>query len=99
MREDGLENPIGDANTWQNVFTIPTYWRMWDIAAGDGIFVSVGRIDSQQGGALCASSGGDSWVSRTLGNRDLWGIAYGNGTFVAVGDNATIYQSAPGWKP
>jgi hypothetical protein len=87
------------AITWQNKFTIPTYWRMWDLAAGDGVFVGVGRIDSQQGGVLCASYGGDSWVSRTLGNSDLWGIAYGNGTFVAVGDNATIYQSAPGWKP
>ena len=89
------------AITWQNRFTIPTYWRMWDLAAGDGIFVSVGRIDSlsQQGGVLCASYGGDLWVTRTLGNNYLWGIAYGRGTFVAVGDNATIYQSAPGWKP
>lgn len=85
---------------WQNRFQIPTYWMMSDLAAGDGVFVGVGRIDSpQQGGVLCASHGGDSWVSRTLGNSDLWGIAYGNGTFVAVGDNATIYQSAPGWKP
>jgi len=89
------------ASTWQNRFTIPTYWMMWDLAAGDGVFVGVGRIDSlsQQGGVLCASYGGDVWVSRTLGNSFLWGIAYGNGTFVAVGDNATIYQSAPGWKP
>jgi len=86
------------AINWQNRFTIPTYWRMSDLAAGDGIFVAVGRIDSQ-GGVLCASHGGDSWVSRTLGISDLWGIAYGNGTFVAVGDNATIYQSAPGWNP
>jgi hypothetical protein len=87
--------------TWQNRFQIPTYWMMSDLAAGDGVFVGVGRIDSlsQTGGVLCASHGGDSWVSRTLGNSDLWGIAYGNGTFVAVGDNATIYQSAPGWKP
>jgi hypothetical protein len=89
------------AITWQNRFTIPTYWWMWDLAAGDGIFVGVGRVDSlsQQGGVLCASYGGDLWVTRTLGSNYLWGIAYGKGTFVAVGDNATIYQSAQGWKP
>ena len=87
------------AITWQYRFTIPTYWMMSDLAAGDGVFVGVGRIDSLSGGVLCASYGGDSWVTRTLGNNDLWGIAYGNGTFVVVGENATIYQSAPGWKP
>jgi hypothetical protein len=88
------------AITWQNRFTIPTSWWMSDLAAGDGIFVGVGRVDSlSQQGALCASYGGDVWVTRTLGNHFLWGIAYGKGTFVAVGDNATIYQSAPGWKP
>ena len=90
------------AITWQNRFTIPTYWMMMDLAAGDGIYVGVGRSDTlAQGvqGVLCASYGGDLWVSRTLGNNYLWGIAYGNGTFVAVGDNAEIYQSAPGWKP
>lgn len=88
------------AITWQNSFTIPTYWWMYDLAAADGIYVSVGRVDSlEQKGALCASYGGDVWVTRTLGNNFLWGIAYGKGTFVAVGDNAAIYQSAPGWKP
>ncbi len=89
------------ATTWQSAFTIPIYWYMWDLAAGDGVYVGVGRNEypAQEGGALCASYGGDAWVSRTLGNSYLWGIAYGNGTFVAVGDNATIYQSPPGWKP
>lgn len=87
------------AISWQNRFTIPTNWMMWDIAAGDGIYVGVGRLDSTGQGVLCASYGGYLWRSRTLGNSALWGIAYGNGTFVAVGDNAAIYQSAPGWKP
>jgi hypothetical protein len=87
------------AATWQSRFTAPG--MMADVAAGGGVYVGVGRDDTLAGmfGVLCASSGGDSWMSRRLGTSALWGIAYGNGTFVAVGDNATIYQSAVGWRP
>ena len=72
---------------------------MSDLAAGDGIYVCVGRgdsLDSPEQGVLCASYRMDFWASHTLGNNGLRGIAYGKEMLVAVGDNAAIFQSALG---
>lgn len=88
-------SPIYNAGltTWRSTSAVAN--NRWEsVAYGDGIFVAVSRVESEELSAVKSmySTDGIAWLSGNLSNVSTsnWsGVTYGKGLFVAVGDNYT----------
>ena len=67
------------------------------VVYGDGKFVALGTIGTQQTVILTATDGvGWQLAAPTTITTPLYGLTYANGQFVAVGDNGTVVTSETG---
>ena len=81
---------------WMLNVVPPSDSMLWDVSYGDGIFVTVGQMDSCPCGFLAISSDGAQWTPNYIEQiLYLRAVAYGNGKFVAVGlsDSGTSFTS------
>jgi hypothetical protein len=88
---------------WVYSYTGDDQTSFWEVAYGNGVFVTVGYqfVPWSANALILTSSDGVAWNRSTIVSNALYGVGFLNGRFLAVGKAGTMLASTDGlhWDP